>query len=468
MTELWRLGAADLAGRIRAGQVSSREVVEAHLRRIEAVNPAVNAVTVVLAESALAAADAADRAVRSGAAVGPLCGVPITVKENIDVAGSATTLGIVPLAGNIARADAPHIAELRAAGAIPFARTNMPEFGTRWHTANALRGATRNPWSAAHTAGASSGGEAAALAAGMSPLGMGNDGAGSLRWPAQCCGITALKTSLGRVSLAGGPSRAQPIPFAYQLLAVHGPMARHVRDLRLGLRHMCARAGGDPWQAPAPLVGPPLATPIRVALARDPDGPVLAPELEAALQRAAEQLRDAGYSIGERRAPALLRASEIYTQIMYRWSRVQEVLPPVEGVASPEFARFWERFNPEWERARGKEAFDPMMERTTIARAWAEFMQETPLVLAPIASRPAFRVGEDLEPAWCAEWPARLRLIVVANLLGLPAVAVPTGEAGGLPQAVQIIGPRFREDLCLDAAEAIEARSPALTPVDPR
>ena len=154
MTELSRLGAEELAGRIRVGEVSSREVVEAHLRRIEQVNPRLNAVTVVLAESALAAADAADRAVRSGAPVGPLGGVPITVKENIDVAGSATTLGIVPLAGNVARADAPHIAELRAAGAIPFARTNMPEFGTRWHTENALRGATRNPWAAAHTAGA--------------------------------------------------------------------------------------------------------------------------------------------------------------------------------------------------------------------------------------------------------------------------------------------------------------------------
>jgi amidase len=299
----------------------------------------------------------------------------------------------------------------------------------------------------------------------MSPLGMGNDGAGSLRWPAQCCGVAALKPSLGRVALATG---AQPTPFAYQLLAVHGPMARHVRDLRLAFRHMCARPGGDPWHAPAPLDGPPLATPIRVALATDPDGPALAPELQAALQQAAERLRDAGYRVEERRVPALVRASEIYTQIMSRWSRVQEVLAPVEGLASPAFVRFWEGFNPHWERARGNDAFDPMMERASIARAWARFQDETPLVLAPIASRPAFRVGEDLEPAWCAEWPARIRLIVVANLLGLPAVAVATGEAGGLPQAVQLIGPRFREDLCLDAAEAIEARGAPQSPIDPR
>ena len=466
MTELWRLGAAELAGRIRAGEVTARAVVEAHLRRIEQVNAQVNAVTAVLAEPALAAADAADRAIRAGESVGPLCGVPISVKENIDVAGSATTLGIAALAGNVARADAPHVAELRAAGAIPFARTNMPEFGTRWHTENALRGATRNPWSAAHTAGASSGGEAAAVACGMSPLGMGNDGAGSLRWPAQCCGVAALKPSLGRVSL-GGHSRGQPIPFAYHLLAVHGPMARHVRDLRLAFRHMCGRSGNDPWHAPVPLEGPPVLTPIRVALVTDRDGPALAPELAAALESAAAKLRNAGYTV-EERAPSLARAAELYTQIMYRWSRVQEVLPPVEGLVSPSFARFWELFNPEWEKSRGKEAFDPMMVRTTLAHAWAEWMQETPLVLAPIASRPAFRVGEDLEPAFCAEWPARLRLIVVANLLGLPSVAVPTGKANGLPHAVQIIGPRWREDLCLDAAEAIEVRTPAVTPIEPR
>src|SRR5262245_55466176 len=134
MAELWEQGAEALAGLIRTGKASSREVVEAHLRRIDAVNPRINAVTVVLAEAALEAADRADRAGRSGEPVGPLCGVPISVKENLDVAGSATTLGIAPLANNVAREDAPLVAELRAAGAIPFARTNMPEFGTRWHT----------------------------------------------------------------------------------------------------------------------------------------------------------------------------------------------------------------------------------------------------------------------------------------------------------------------------------------------
>ncbi|HEX6031924.1 MAG TPA: amidase family protein, partial [Tepidiformaceae bacterium] len=231
-TELWRLGAADLATLIRTKEVKSREVVSAHLDRIAAVNPKVNAVTVVLADAALAAADAADRAVAAGSEVGALHGVPMTVKENIDVAGSATTQGIVAMAEAVPPMDAPHIAQLKAAGAIPMARTNLPDFGLRWHTDNALRGATKNPWDASRTPGGSSGGEAVALATGMTPLGMGNDYGGSLRWPSQCAGTAALKPTLGRVAQASALA-PEEATITLQMFAVEGPMARHVRDLRL-------------------------------------------------------------------------------------------------------------------------------------------------------------------------------------------------------------------------------------------
>ena len=465
MPELWEMSASELARLIREREVSSREVVEAHLRRIAQVNPEVNAITVVLEETALQAADAADEAVRSGVTAGPLLGVPVTVKENIDVAGSATTLGIVALRDAVAATDAPHVAELRAAGAIPIGRTNMPEFGMRWHTDNDLRGPTRNPWSAGHTPGGSSGGDAVAVATGMAPLGLGNDGAGSLRWPAQCCGVTALKPSLGRVSQTGGD---QPTPFAFQLLGVHGPIARRVSDLRLAFAHMCGRSGGDPWYAPVPLEGPPAEPPVRVRLATDPDGPDLDPGVAAALRRAAELLGEAGYVVEEGAPPALTRAGEIHTQIMSAYGRAHEKQPPVESLASDGFVRFWADYQPHWAHAGGRPAFDPMLERAQIARAWTAWMSETPLVLAPISTGPAFTVGADFDAAWLAGWPAAMRMAVTVNLLGLPAVAVPTGEAAGLPQGVQIIGPRFREDLCLDAAEAIEARSRSLTPIDPR
>src|SRR5215469_14410513 len=163
MAELWAKSACELAELVRAREVSAREVIEAHLDRIGQVNPALNAVTVVLAADALRAAGETDAALRRDGVAPPLCGVPMTVKENIDVAGSATTLGIAALRDAVAERDSPHIGELRAAGAIPVGRANMPEFGMRWHTASALRGATRNPWSAGHTPGGSSGGDAAAV-----------------------------------------------------------------------------------------------------------------------------------------------------------------------------------------------------------------------------------------------------------------------------------------------------------------
>lgn len=460
MAELWELSAGELARLIGVREVSSREVVQAHLTRIAEVNPHVNAITVVLDEQALEAADAADRALRDGTAPGPLCGVPMTVKENVDVAGSATTLGIVALRDAVAPRDAPHVAQLRAAGAIPIGRTNMPEFGMRWHTDNALRGATRNPWSAGHTPGGSSGGDAAAVATGLTPLGIGNDGAGSLRWPAQCCGVAALKPSLGRVAHGG-----QASPFGFQLLAVHGPIARRVADLRLAFDHMCGHTPGDPWYAPVPLRGPAPAGPIGVAAVTGLDSD---PQVTAAVRQAAKLLADAGYQVAESLPPALDRASEIYTQIMSSYGRVHEEQPPVETVASEGFVRFWTAFEEPWTRAAGRAAFDPMMERAALARAWDQWTATTPLVLAPICTIPAFPVGADLDPGWVAGWPAALRMSVVANLLGLPSVAVPTGPADGLPQAVQIIGPRFREDLCLDAATAIEAATPRLTPIDPR
>ena len=197
---LWRWSASELAVAIRNRDCSSEEVVRAHLERIDAVNPRVNAVTMILAEEALNAARRADEQVASGAEPGPLHGVPFTVKENVDVVGTPTTSGVVMLGASMPQRDAPVVAHLRAAGAIPIGRTNLPEFGLRYHTDNDLHGATRNPWDESRTPGGSSGGEAAAIATGMSPFGVGNDMAGSLRYPAQCCGIASFRPGFGRVS----------------------------------------------------------------------------------------------------------------------------------------------------------------------------------------------------------------------------------------------------------------------------
>src|SRR6476619_8339718 len=193
MSEVWQLSATELAHRIADRQLSSAEVVEAHLARIEAVNPALNAVVRVLADEARDAAVAADRKLAAGESIGPLHGVPFTVKENIDMAGLPTTWGLPALAQAVVPADAPVVERMRAAGAIPIARTHLPDMALRLHTNSSLHGLTRNPWHPGRTAGGSSGGEAAALASGMSPIGLGNDIGGSLRNTANACGIASIR-----------------------------------------------------------------------------------------------------------------------------------------------------------------------------------------------------------------------------------------------------------------------------------
>jgi amidase len=465
-TELWRLGAVDLAAEIRARRVSSREVVEAHLRRIEAVNPAVNAITVVLAEQALEAAAVADRATAAGGELGPFHGVPFTVKENLDLAGTPTTLGLRLLADAYPERDAPVVERMRTAGGIPIGRTNCPGLAVRWHTDSELWGATVNPWDRSRTPGASSGGEAVGLATGMSPLGLGNDGLGSLRWPAQCCGITALKPTLGRLPTATTLEPAD-VAIGVQLTAVTGPMARRVADLRSALDVTAGPTWRDPWTVPAPSRGPALASPVRVALVVDPAGQGADGRVQDGVRAAARALEDVGYAVEEVEPPSIGDAAQILLQMLNTpelralWQTMSPVLP---GDTQRFFAAFY------------AVAGDPdpvtvlqsFVARASLLRAWGEFQERHPLIVGPISTEMPFGAGADLDDGRVAETILHLRLTLAVNALGLPAVALPVGMADGLPLAVQIIGPRYREDLCLDAAAAIEERLGVLTPIDPR
>src|SRR6202051_4554039 len=225
MSEIWQLSATELAQRIARRQLSSAEVVDAHLARIDAVNPALNAVVRILADEARAAAALADNRLAAGEKGGPLHGVPFTVKENIDMAGLPTTWGVPALAQAVVPADAPVVERMRAAGAIPIGRTNLTDMALRGHTFSSLHGLTRNPWHPGRTAGGSSGGEAAALASGMSPIGLGNDIGGSLRNPANACGIASIRPSAGRAPAAGFLPRGNR-GLAVQLMNVQGAMDR--------------------------------------------------------------------------------------------------------------------------------------------------------------------------------------------------------------------------------------------------
>lgn len=463
VSDLCTMSATGLAKRIRDKDVSSSEVIEAQLERIDNVNGSVNAVTAVLREQALAAAEAADRAQAEGTSFGPLHGVPITVKENIDLAGSATTQGVLAMAEAVPPDDAPHIKQLKAAGAIPIARTNLPDFGLRWHTDNALRGATRNPWDPSLSPGGSSGGEAAALVTGMSPLGMGNDYGGSVRIPSQWCGTTALRPTLGRVPDASYLA-PDDFPITIQLYAVQGPMARHVHDLRLALHSMSGPDARDPWWTPVPLEGPPPNNPARVAMMVDPAGEGVDSEVAAGVQRAADALRDAGYMVEDAEPPLIAEARDTWASQVVAEIKIA-LYDVIRENGSDGARRFLEgMFDvvPDPGYAGYVMSF---ARRATIARQWSQFFERYDLVLGPVATMQPFPADYDLEHQ--REVLDAMRLVVTVNLLGLPAVAVPAGPADGRPQGVQVIGNRYREDVCLDAAEAIEARLGRPGPIDP-
>ena len=465
-TELWRMGAGELAGIVRGRGASAREVVEAHLRRIEAVNASVNAVTAVLAETALDAADAADRAVAAGGELPPLLGVPFTVKANIDLAGTPTTLGLRALADAVPDLDAPAVDRLRVAGAIPLGRTNCPTLAVRWHCDSELWGATVNPWDASRTPGASSGGEAAAIATGMSPLGLGNDGLGSLRWPAQCCGVAALKPTLGRIPHATALELADP-SIGVQLAGVQGPMARHIGDLRAALAVLAGPSWRDPWSVPAPLEGPPVPAPVGVALVTDPGGGGTAPQVRDGVARAARALADAGYAVDEVEPPSIGLAARTLLDMLNTpdvralWAETARLVPPATQ-------RFFDQFYAVAGPSDPVATLRAFSVRESLARAWAGFQETRPLIVAPVYADVPFEAGTDLDDGQTAEIVHGMRMTLAVNALGLPAVAVPVGVSDGLPQAVQVIGPRYREDLCLDAAQAIEDRLGVLTPIDPR
>src|SRR6266481_5678875 len=393
MSEIWQLSASELAQRIVRRQLSSVEVVDAHLARIDEVNPALNALVRVLADEARAGAALADRQLAAGEKVGPLHGVPFTVKENIDMAGLPTTWGMPALAQAVVPKDAPVVERMRAAGAIPIGRTNLPDMALRLHTVSSLHGLTRNPWHPGHTAGGSSGGEAAALASGMSPIGLGNDIGGSLRNPANACGIASIRPSGGRVPDAGYvPSENRLL--AVQIMNVQGPMARRVADVRLGVKILMGAHPRDPWSIDAPFDGLAMAPPVRVAVLAEPPGGSTDPKVAATVRRAAQALREAGYVVEEACPPRYEDAVSCWTRlIMGDFGSVLGMLSQTMGADATAFLN---NFNQAVPPLADVAAWSHLMiERDGIARAWSTFMADRPLLLSPTWTQLPFEHGFD-------------------------------------------------------------------------
>ena len=463
---LWQLSAAQTAALVRARQRSATEVARAALERVAAVNPRLNALVECRPDEVLARAAAIDAALARGDDPGPLAGVPVTIKVNVDQAGYATTNGLKSQKDLIASEDAPMVRGLMQAGAVPLGRSNVPAFCYRWFTSNQLHGRTLNPRNAALTPGGSSGGAAAAVAAGMGAIGHGSDIAGSIRYPAYACGVHGLRPSLGRIANFNA-SAPRDRTIGGQITAVSGPIARTVHDLRLGLHAMALADARDPWQVPAPLIGPALAR--RAAVCLRPDGMDTAPEICTALLDAAARLRDAGWVVDEVDAlPALAEGVPLQIALWMGDGYAQQAAAAAaEGdpgaiaalAGQAELAR----------RIGVAELSDALVRRLTLARAWQRFLAEHySAVLLPTSAELPFEDDLDLkDPAsYQRVWRAQMPQIALP-LTGLPALALATGFVqGNIPVGIQIVAGKLREDVCLEVGEAIEARSTMNAPPD--
>ncbi|MFH8366532.1 amidase [Streptomyces sp. NPDC018031] len=464
---LWKMAANGLAAAVARGEVSAAEVVESHLERIAEVNPAVNAVTQLLADRAREDAAELDRRLAAGEKPGPLAGVPFTVKESIGIGGVPTTHGAPRFRDLVAPADAPPVARLRAAGAIPIGHSNMPTLTLAgMHSRSELFGDTVNPWDRGVTPGGTSGGDGVAVATGMAGIGLGNDSGGSVRIPAAFCGVAALKPTFGRFP-ADHRIGAEDPPLAAQTLVVDGPLARTVADLRTAFEALAGPDPRDPRAVPAPVRGEPLPGPVRVAVVTDPGGLGVHPHVRSAVRDAADVLDRAGYAVEEvDDVPRLADALTAYGQLtITEFSRQWPVLRTLLGEG-------------------GHRYIEMSMERTPavdldgylrlpgvqlgVRRSWAEFLDRYPLVLGPVFTEPPVEPGLESRDRDGHDLVATaMRLCSATSFAGVPAVAVPVGLADGLPRGVQLIGRAYREDLCLSAAEAVEEAFGVLTPIDP-
>ena len=452
---LWQASAVEIATGIRMKRISCSEVMQAVVKRIRAVNPKLNAIVLDRTDQALKEAADADRTLKTLADPGPLFGVPVTIKINIDVEGQATTNGLAAFANLIAPGDSPLVRNLRRAGAIIVGRTNTPEVSMRVTTVNPYHGRTYNPWQPDASPGGSSGGAGAASAAGFGPIHHGNDIGGSLRFPAFANGVATLKPTPGRVP-AFNPSANAERGMLAQMTSVQGAIARTVADVRLATHVMAGRDPRDPMWVPAPFEGEPLKKPIRVAVTRNSHGYAMHPAIGHLIDRAAGYLRDAGYEVVEAEPPSIMEPARGWFSVLL--TEMKGTLGPiVEQHGSEDIRRIFGWYY-EMGNLLDLDGFSAgLADRTRMIRAWNLFLETYPLILTPFLMRPTYSWNYDAQGRTQAKdlFDAAVYSYGI-NYLGLPAGVLPIDFIEDLPAGVQLVGRRFREDVILDAMQAIE------------
>ena len=447
--------ATELAERIRSKSVSPTEVMEAHLGRIESVNPKLNAI-VTPDETAMDQARGAEDALMRGELRGPLHGVPFTAKDSVDVGGLRTTRGSRFFEDHVPDADAVVMTRIRDAGGVFLGHTNVPEFVFWFETDNDVFGRTENPWKHGRTTGGSSGGEAAALSAGMSPLGLGSDVGCSIRLPAAYCGVVGLKPTHGRVPLTGH------WPDAILRFMHVGPMARTVKDVAVALSLLSGPDGLDPYAMPVPvpafdrLDGPVRG--LRVGWCSEGPFAPVSGEIQGAVAGAASALEGMGCEVEQ---VALKEWEELQGQDISRslyGAEVGHSLDPMitgrhEMLSAPLRARLIGT------RPSQEEYLDALDKCERLRRESARYFSEYDILLCPASVVPAHPCTVSELDVDGVKAPPRnaLRALVPFDLTGSPAIAVPFAESGdGLPLAVQIVGRHFEDASLLRVAAALE------------
>ena len=454
--ELFHADATELASRIRRKEVSSVEVLNAHLERIESVNPKINAI-VTMTEDALDNAKSADAAVMRGDTLGPIHGVPFTIKDGVDTAGLLTTRGSKLFKDRVPDADAPVVSRLKGAGGVLVGKTNMPEFALWGETDNDVFGRTFNPYDFERTAGGSSGGESAALAAGLSPLGIGSDVGGSIRQPASFTGVVGLKATHGRIPLTGHWPDVM-------LRFMHvGPMARTVRDIALGLSIVAGPDGADSYAVPVPAptleeLSVPLKS-LRVGWNSGSSFGRVKPEVARAVARAATALAEAGCDVEEVSLPVLESKDLLNISLTTSYSEgnhfVRAVVAGREDELSPNIKGSLDKPTPTL-----REYLEVRAACDDIKQGFAAYFGNYHLLLCPTVLVTAFPHGVE-------ELPVAGKTVLVREVMnttrvfdwtGSPAVSVPFAWSGkGMPIGMQIVGRHLDEATVLSAAAALEA-----------
>ena len=460
---------AEIRSRLRAGQLSPVELTRHVIRQYEQHNPTLNAFILTYFDEALAAAAESERRLRQGLGRS-LEGLPLTIKDSLDVAGSPTTCGSLLYARSKAAHDATSTRRLREAGAIIIGKTSCPEFLMNYETDNRLIGPTRNPWNLERTAGGSSGGESAAIAAGMSMGGIGSDGGGSIRWPAHACGIAGLKPTPGRVSAAG---HVPPIAHPGGLLGVAGPMARTAADVKLLFSVLAHHDQGDPFSVPISQRWPDLseffAQGHRIGLLNNWYGTPVQASIGAAVDKAAATLGQIGFVVEPFEPRGLERAEPLwwffFTQLGARaflktveskrdqlhWSGL-ELFEQALAEPEPDIPQLLQNF----------------AVRDKMRTSLLDQMETHRVLLLPAAGVTAFPHRSRRWPTTAGEIGLRqaMETLTPFNLFGMPGLVIPFGmDESGLPCGIQLVGRPYDEELLLEIAVSLEeARGPFPAP----